>query len=168
MTDPKEESRLIGLIALRERQCRIEQRAYGRWLGILTPLRWFTVAGGIILSALAGATVLGKPQLFGDQWPVYGGVLALVASILTGLHTVLHCDTHQAECRRLVQLYESLEAGFQGARARPESEMPRYVEELEAKFAEAKAKAAAAPPRSFRERAEREVEESRAEASGVG
>ena|ERR1700682_399362 len=148
-------ARSINLLIQRERQCRTEHRAYGRWLALLTPLRWFTVAGGTILSALAGATIFGK--LFGEQWPIYAGVFSLAASILTGLHAALNCDAHQAECRRLIQLYQSLETGFQAARALPASELPQRLEELEKKFEEAKLKATATPPAHFREQAEREV-----------
>jgi hypothetical protein len=115
------------------------------------------VAGGTILSALAGATVFSKPVFLGEQWPIYAGVFALVASILTGLHTALHCDAHQAECRRLIQLYQSLETGFQAAHALPAPEIPQRFKDLEAKFEEAKLKATASPPTFFRERAEREV-----------
>jgi len=135
----------------------VEHRACGRWLAVLTPLRWFTVAGGTILSALAGATVFSKPVFLGDRWPVYAGVFALLASILTGLHTALHCDAHQAECRRLIQLYQSLEANYQGAQALPAPEIAQRLKQLEAKFEEAKLKATACPPAYFRERAEREV-----------
>src|SRR6266404_2269512 len=117
MSDSDDQTRLFRLFAQRERQCRVEHRGYSRWLALLTPLKWLTVAGGTVLSALAGATVFSKPQFLGNNWPVYAGVLALLASILTGLHTALHCDAHQAECRRLIQRYQSLETSFQAAQA---------------------------------------------------
>src|SRR5258708_24832145 len=97
MSDSDDHARLLKLLRQRERQCRVEHRAYARWLGLLTPLRWLTVAGGTILSALAGATIFSKPVFLGEQWPIYAGVFALVASILTGLHTALKWATHPAE-----------------------------------------------------------------------
>jgi hypothetical protein len=150
-------ARLMKLLSQREQQCRVEHRAYGRWLALLTPLRWLTVAGGTVLSAIAGATVFSRPLFLGEQWPVYAGVFALVASVLTGLHTALNCDAHQAECHRLIQLYQSLETGFQAAQALPASEMPQRFKDLEARFEEAKLKATASPPTYFRVRAERET-----------
>ena len=155
MKNLDDHTRLLNLLRQRERQCRIEYRAYGGWLALLTPLRWFTVSGGIVLSALAGATVFSQPVFLGAQWPIYAGVFALVASILTGLHAALNCDAHQAECHRLIQLYQSLETGYQAASALPSSDIPQHFKELEAKFEDAKLKATASPPTYFRERAER-------------
>ena len=142
----------------RQRQCRIERRSLEMWLTWLTPLRWFTVAGGIILSAVGGATILSKPGLLGDDWSVIGGLCALSASILTGLHAGLNCDSHQSECRRLIQVYSSLEAAYEAAGLLPPAELPGRQSALEEKFEEAKTKATAAAPSNYRRRAEREVE----------
>src|SRR5882724_4043769 len=133
MSDSIEQTRLLKLLRERERQCRVEHLAYGRWLGILTPLRWVTVSGGTVLSALAGATIFSKTVFVGKQWPIYAGVFALVASVLTGLHTALKCDAHQAECHRLIQLYQSLETGYQAAYALPPADVPSRFRELEAR-----------------------------------
>lgn len=67
MNSPDDHIRLLKLLSQRERQCRIEYRAYGGWLALLTPLRWFTVSGGIVLSALAGATVFSQPEILGER-----------------------------------------------------------------------------------------------------
>lgn len=52
----------------------------------------------------------------GDGWRVYGAVCAIIASILTGIHTALNCDAHQTECGRLVQLYSGLESALRQRR----------------------------------------------------
>jgi hypothetical protein len=157
MSDQPDTDAVIGLIKERQRHCRIEYIALSGWLSFLTPLRWITIAGGTILSALAGATVLSNGAFLGSAFKIYSGIFALTASILTGLHTALHCDTHQAECRRLIQLYESLELAFQATLALPPSEIPRRFHELEAALHEAKLKATATPPMRYRRRAEHEV-----------
>jgi hypothetical protein len=157
MSDTDEQTRLLQLFVQRERQCRIEHRAYDIWLSRLTPLKWLTIGGGTILSALAGATVLGKPEFLGAQWPIFGGVCALASSILTGLHTALKCESHQTECHRLIQLFSSLEASFQAAQALPTSQLQEKFKELEPKFEEARMKATASPPAWCRKRAEREI-----------
>lgn len=148
-------NQVLQFIDLRESQCRVERQSLEMWLGYLTPLRWFTVAGGIVLSAVGGATVLGQPALFGDSWSIVGGVCPLVASILTSLHTGLKCDAHQAECHRLIQVYSSLEAAYQAARLLPPTELSARHATLEERFEEAKTKATASAPASYRQRAER-------------
>jgi hypothetical protein len=50
-----------------------------------------------------------------------------------------------AECHRLIQLYQSLEANYQEAQALPAPEIAQRLKELEAKFEEAKLKATASP-----------------------
>jgi hypothetical protein len=133
---------------MRERDCFVEMRALEMWLGFLTPLRWFTVIGSVILSALAGATILGSQQLLGDTFPKFAGVCALLASILTTLHATLHCDTHQAECRRLIQIYQSLYEGFKGAMSEDDATRKAKERDLEKEFETAIRDAkAAAPPR---------------------
>ena len=151
-----ERGQILELFSQRERQCRVERRAYEIWLGRLTPLKWVTTGGGTLLSILAGATVLGQPKFFGSAWPVYGGALALTSSVLTGLHTALRCDSHQTECHRLINLYSSLEAAFQAARVLPAPQLEAPLKELEGKFEEARMKAAAHAPAWCRRRAQRE------------
>jgi hypothetical protein len=89
MNDAEREG-ILELFAKRQRQCQSERKAYQRWLDFLTPRRGIAVGGGKFRSALAGATVLGRPEFFGNHWPVVGGVLALTSSTLTGVHRALH------------------------------------------------------------------------------
>jgi hypothetical protein len=147
---------ILTFFRQREQQCAIERRALEMWLGLLTPLRWLTVSGGIVFSAIAGATILGKHDLLVGSWPVVGGVCALTASILTGLHTGLKCESHQAECRRLIQVYLSLEAAYQAARLLPPTELALRQSALEERFEQARSNAAASAPGRYRVRAEQQ------------
>ena len=150
-------SDLDQLLTQREVQCRIEQWALEQWLGLLTPFRWLTVGGGTLLSTVAGATVLAKPEAFGTHWPLIGGLCALAASILTGLHTALKCEAHQAECGRLIQVYSALEAAYQAAHVLPPAQRFARQEALESRFEEAKTKATASAPSRYRKRGEMEA-----------
>jgi hypothetical protein len=138
-------------LSQREMRCRIEGRALDLWLRPLTLLRWVMVGLGTILAAFAGATALGR---YGDPWESIGGICALTASILTGLHTALDCEAHQAECRRLIRVYASLEAAYQAALVLPLAQRPNRQEALEARFEEALTKANASAPRRYRDLAE--------------
>ena len=150
-------ARVLEHFRLRERQCLVEHRAYSKWLAPLTPLRWITVIGGIALSGLAGIIVLlCEYQRLSNDWRPTGGIFALVAAILTGVHTALNCDQHQAECHRLVHVFSSLEAAFQAARLAPECHLAAKLHELETKFEEAKGNALASAPGWCRRRAEAE------------
>ena len=145
-----EDSEIRSFLDLRERQCRIERRALEMWLEVLSPLRWATVIGGVIFSAL------GSAALFGATATVVGGVCSLIAAILTGIHTGLRCDAHHAECHRLVHLYASLEAGYQAARVVSGPELEKQHRKLEERFQEAKAKATTSPSDRYRKEAEKE------------
>jgi hypothetical protein len=126
------------------------------WLDLLTPVRWFTIIGTTVLSALAGATILGAPGLLHQSFPTFAGICALGATVLSTLHTALHCDAHQAECRKQINLYAALEAGFQALRILPQSQMSTRLQELEKEFEMAVKAATASPPARFRVRAMKE------------
>jgi len=152
--DSDERTSLREHFRRRLRECQVEAKAYEIWLGLLTPVRWFTVIGGIVLSAIAGGIVLfAEYQVEGEPWRVHGAVCAIFASVLTGIHTGLHCDSHQTECRRLVQLYSGLATAYEAAPLLPGERLNVKFEELEARFEQAKSEAAASPPQWCRRRA---------------
>jgi hypothetical protein len=148
-----DDAEVTRLLPRRELQCRIERRALERWLHPLTLLKWGTVILGTILAAVAGATAL-VGIWFPGQWEVITAICALTASILTGLHTALKCEAHQAECRRLIQVYKSLEAAYQAAQVVPLAQRLNRLEALEARFEEALTKATASAPSRYRDLAE--------------
>jgi hypothetical protein len=47
-----------------------------------------------------------------DDATTWIGRGTLLAAILTAMHKGLYCDAHQAECRRLVQVYRGLEVRY--------------------------------------------------------
>ena len=151
--EPLKPSEVREHFGRRQRESLAEKNAYETWLNLLTPLRWITVTGGIVLSAAAGGVALLAEYRVGyEDWRIYGAVCAIIASILTGIHTSLNCDAHQTECRRLVQVYSGLEAAFEAAPLMKGNRLDAKFDELEAKFIEAKSEAAASPPQWCRRR----------------
>jgi hypothetical protein len=142
------------LLARREKDCFVERRAFEMWLGKLTPLKWLVISAGTLLPLVASAKVFG---VLGPGYALVSGLCALVASALTGLHAAFHCDEHQAECRRLISLYASLQFAFQAARTLPEAQVDAKLRELEVEFESAKRNSKAAPSHRLQERAERQA-----------
>ena len=151
---------LSELLRQREAQCFVKRRAFEMWLHLLTPLRWFAVSGGTLLPLVAGAKVLGTPALLGGRYELVSSLCALTASAITGLHPAFKCEDHQAECRRMIQVYTSLEAAYQAARALPDPQLQEKLRELETKFDAALSGAKATAPVRFRRRAEEELSRS--------
>jgi hypothetical protein len=142
----------------REVDCRVLRRALEMWLGRLTPMRWFTVSGTTILSAIAAATVFNGRDLFGVSFQMIAGVCALGATILSGLHTALKCDAYQAECSRMITVLEGLEAGFQAIELLEPDDHLAAVRDLEKRYEGALAGTTASPPHRYRVMALRELE----------
>jgi hypothetical protein len=151
-----ENNPVLQLFCKREWQCHIEWQALEMWLGFLTPLKWMTVGGGTVLSVVASATVLAK--VFGERSGLVGGLCALGAALLTGLHTALNCDAHQAACRRYIQLYKCLESAYQNAQTlAPSTQLAARQDDLQARFESVTSNATAAAPRRYRKRAEEQT-----------
>ena len=143
------------LLAQREAECWIERRAFEQWLGVLTPLKWGVIVCTVSLSAVGGAPLL--HQWLGERWVEIGGACALLAAVLTGLHTGLRCEEHQAECRHLIQIYTALERDYQRAQTLPPAAMAAELERLDTRLREDTIRAKAAPPVRYRERAAQEA-----------
>jgi hypothetical protein len=124
------------------------------WLGWLTPIRWVTVFGSTVLSALAAATILSNP---GSRYVFWAGLCALGAAILNGLHDHFHCDAYQASCRRLIGIFAGLEAGFQRVHLLKLSPGDPSEQELEKRFEEAVADDTVGLSECFRKRARNET-----------
>ena len=110
-----------------DRNCRREIIAYSEWLGWLTPLRWISVGGGVVLSATAGFAILLDSLPNGK---IISASLAFAASIMTGLHVALKCDAHQAECRRLIQAFRSLSLQIAACKELPTVEQVKARAEI--------------------------------------
>ena len=140
------------------RDCRREVIAYSEWLGWLTPLRWISVGGGVVLSATAGFAILWDSLPNGK---IISASLAFAASIMTGLHVALKCDAHQAECRRLIQAFKSLSLQIAACKVLPPEEQAKARPEIMTKVAHLVETAAASPGAWCYRRAERVMVQSR-------
>ena len=156
MIDSAAEADLHSLLKDRERKCEVARVAYENWLGLLTPIRWLTVSGGVILPLVAGLLVSGKLPPVGHSDAI-AAVCSFAAATLTGLHTALGCDAHQIECRKLIQRFSSLRDGFQRALIVSPEDSRALLQELDAKFVKTREETMATPPTFFLRKAEKEV-----------
>ena len=85
--------------------CELEATAYRIWLAQLVPANLILVVGAGLLSLVAGASLLVDQQII-DKTAT--GIMALMSSAFTLIHTRLGCDEHQAECRKLKSFYQGL------------------------------------------------------------
>ncbi|NJL40509.1 MAG: hypothetical protein HC840_12780 [Leptolyngbyaceae cyanobacterium RM2_2_4] len=105
-----EELEDLKLIADKKRiECAIDAKAYSICLANLIPANIILVVGGALLSLVAGASLLTEQEIINKKT---AGVLALVSSGFTIIHTKLNCDQYQAECKRLKSLYEGLSEDY--------------------------------------------------------
>ncbi len=114
-----------------ERQAECGERAtfFDSQLRFFSKTNWITVLVPSLLGVLAGSGLFVEP---GSGWKGIDastliGVGTLFAAILTAVHKGLDCDAHQAECRRLVQIYRSLEVRY---RTLAQIETPSIVDKL--------------------------------------
>jgi len=114
-----------------EWECRREVIAYGEWLGFLRPLGWLCLSGGVIFSSAAGVSVIWTTA---THEKIISASLAFTASALTGLHGTLKCDSHQAECRRMIQALKSLLAELALCKTLASSEQSKKRDKLVAKL----------------------------------
>src|SRR5215470_9129265 len=80
-------------------------RAYSATLSALVPANFILVVGAALLSLVAGATILVETHLVSK---ITSGVLALVSSAFTIIHSRLGCEQYQAECKKLVSFYRGM------------------------------------------------------------
>jgi len=137
-----------------ERDCQREEVAYRIWLGILAPLRWTCIGGGVVFSAAAGVSILWEVLPDGK---LISALLAFTASALTAIHTALKCDSYQSECHRLIQAFKSLRAQFHASNNVAPLERPRRRNNLNVRYAQLIETAAASPAQWCYRRADREL-----------
>ncbi|MBH0777307.1 hypothetical protein [Nocardia bovistercoris] len=139
-----------AVAAARERECRIQARAYSIWLSALQPANIVLKVGAAVLSAVAGAAVLAGKA---GNVP---GCLALASAVFTVIHTRLDCDVHQAECRRLRSAYDAQAYRYRSLRDLGEpAELHGGVSELDTSLASIRAEAKANAPNWAVDRATR-------------
>jgi hypothetical protein len=122
-----------------ERQAECDERAtfFDSQLRFFSKTNWITVLIPSLLGVLAGSGLFAESDL---KWLCFEtstwlcfetstwiGIGTLFAAILAAIHKGLDCDAHQAECRRLVQVYRSLEVRY---RTLAQIETPNIVDGL--------------------------------------
>ncbi|MFQ6029575.1 MAG: hypothetical protein ACE5Q6_19030, partial [Dehalococcoidia bacterium] len=94
----------------RIRECKVERRSYEIWLKYLTPANFLLVGVGGILSLVAGLSIVTEVGLIDAK---VAGWMVVLGVALTGLHTLLKCDPHQAECKRLANQFSALQTKYE-------------------------------------------------------
>jgi hypothetical protein len=153
----EQSQQVLKLFSQREYELKVEQRAFEIYLGVLEPFGAFSKGCGIVLPLLAGFTLLGQSKFLGGTWELISGSLSLMAAILTGIHTGLKCDDHQAECRRLIKELQSLVEGYQAAMTVDESELKDRRSELENRLKELRGRSDIRPARWCTQCAKRQL-----------
>jgi len=92
----------------RESECHGRANFFEVRLRFFSKANWITVLVPSLLGVLAGSALSSDI----NQVPTWVGWGALAAALLTAIHKGLDCDTHQTECRRLVQEYRGLEVRY--------------------------------------------------------
>ena len=105
----------------------VMSRAYATTLFALTPVNFVLVVGAALLSLAAGASILTENELLTN---VQSGMLALVSSALTIIHSKLRCDEYQAECRKLVSFHRGIAEDY--ADLRTVDDIDKFRESLSA------------------------------------
>lgn len=100
---------LIKHANLKAHECRIMSRAYSIWLTRLTPVNVLLVAGGALLSLVAGSSLLTGSGIITET---HAGIMALFSAGFAIIHKSLNCDQHQAECRKLKNIYAGLAESY--------------------------------------------------------
>jgi hypothetical protein len=97
----------------KHRESLVTSRAYATTLSALTPVNFILVVGAALLSLVAGASILIENNLLTN---VQSGILALVSSALTLIHSKLGCEQYQAECRKLVSFHQGIAEDYSNLR----------------------------------------------------
>lgn len=100
----------------RRLECQQSKLAYRRWLAILTPFNLMFIGLGGSLSFIGGAEILSSGDTIMTN--LQAGIAAVSGGLLTGIHKLLKCEKHQAECKRLLAQFSYLESRY--------SRLPEY------------------------------------------
>ena len=135
-------ARAISIADSRERECRIQARAYTIVLSRLAPANWLLVAGAALLSTAAGATIVTTTA------PHYvPASLALLSAAFTVTHKGLNCDVYQDECKRLRSAYDALACRYRSLQLEDvPANLQSKLRELDASQADLRSKAQVIPP----------------------
>ena len=138
---------LVSNATANRKMCELEATAYRLWLAELMPANLILFVGAGLLSLFAGASILVEQHVIDHR---AAGIAALASSAFTMIHTRLGCDEHQAECRKLQSIYQSLAVQYANLETEclPEKYKTR-LDSLNAELANAKRSSAVPSPRSY-------------------
>jgi len=80
-------------------------RAYVTTLSALTPANFLLVVGAALLSLVAGASLLTKNGVLSSET---AGILALLSSAFTIIHTKIGCEQYQGQCEQLKSFHRGI------------------------------------------------------------
>jgi hypothetical protein len=86
-------------------ECKIKAVACSLSLNALFPANLILFVGAALLSLLAGASILTDSNVISTTT---AGIMALISSGLTLIHSKLGCDQYQAECKKLAGFYNGI------------------------------------------------------------
>ena len=145
---------ILDFFEERLRFCREQRLAYQAWIGLLSPVKWLTVGGSVILSSFAGLNALIDQGLLGAHWQLSTALAAFGAGLLTALHANLRCDEHQNECHRIIRTFQSIELAYEAARTESPENLATKRDEIEVRIQGLVENAMATPAEFCRRRAE--------------
>jgi len=146
---------LIAISESKARECRIKSRAYSIWLSSLVPANVVLVIGGALLSLIAGSSLLIEQNIIS---PTLAGFLAIISSAFAIIHTKLNCDQHQAECKKLRNIYKGLEEDYLNLKIVEDKEdLRERIEKLNSELSHIIKNAAADPSEKSLRKARNEV-----------
>jgi len=148
----KDEQRIQERIRL----CTVQRQAYEIWLKTLTPANFVLVGLGGVLALVAGLSIVAEAQLVSTK---AAGWMAVAGALLTGLHSKLKCDPHQAECKKLANQFAELQTEYEGLQLiRDDDQRNEQLIALEHKLAAIRAGRGALPSAKAITQAEIEFE----------
>ncbi|HMY51026.1 MAG TPA: hypothetical protein PLD90_15380 [Rhodocyclaceae bacterium] len=150
----------IDFLIKQRRECQIAGLAYSKWLSFLTPIRWATVVIGVVFPSLAGFSLLSGKAILGIEWKTISAYLVFFSSIVAALHAALHCESHQAECKRLRNRYQALIDEIDNIMMLQPDDLKEAIHKLHNQLKELKENTTEEPPIYYRKKAEAELKSS--------
>jgi lysylphosphatidylglycerol synthetase-like protein (DUF2156 family) len=102
------------IAANRQAECKQRASYFDSRLRFFSKTNLITVIVPSLLGVIAGSALFAETNSswLGIDTLSWLAIGTLAAALLTAIHKGLDCDSHQAECRRLVQVYRGLETRY--------------------------------------------------------
>jgi hypothetical protein len=125
------------IAANRQAECKQKASYFNSRLRCFSKTNLITVIVPSLLGVIAGSALFtsNSSSWLGIETTSWLCIGALAAALLTAIHKGLDCDSHQAECRRLVQAYLGLENRYRTIAETSMEDAGDKLAELEEKLA---------------------------------